>query len=250
MTKNETAAPICGKIADTAYWHACQLPPGHTGPHSHRVSDAEARSAAIRCHCGREVEPRDPDPWEGRMDGYCEACATARCDCYPDECPVKYPVAAQVRSQEVQTPVEADATAGGRNRDDVPPAPSSVEEGVGLDAAAPGRSGDTEPSSESPAARCSRCNDSGVIATLDGEAMECPRCKAGEPPAATTYPSAITGTWSDLEASARYTIVNIAPDTAEWEFAEAVLVLLGETERQRAEIAELKERLGYPRFAR
>ena len=25
------------------------------------------------------------------MDGYCDACSSARCDCYPDECPVKYP---------------------------------------------------------------------------------------------------------------------------------------------------------------
>ena len=55
---------------------------------------AAIRPAAIRCHCGREVEPREPDPWEGRMDAYCDDCATARCDCYPDECPVKHPTAA------------------------------------------------------------------------------------------------------------------------------------------------------------
>jgi hypothetical protein len=41
------------------------------------------------CHCcGRPVEPRDPDPWEGRLDGYCEDCALNRCDAYPDQCPV------------------------------------------------------------------------------------------------------------------------------------------------------------------
>ena len=45
----------------------------------------------LRCHCGRAVEPRNPDPWEGRMDAYCYDCSLNRCDCYPDECPVKYP---------------------------------------------------------------------------------------------------------------------------------------------------------------
>ena len=25
------------------------------------------------------------------MDGYCDECSMARCDTYPDECPVKYP---------------------------------------------------------------------------------------------------------------------------------------------------------------
>lgn len=55
------------------------------------ASNAKAGASAATCHCGRTVEPRDPDPWEGRMDGYCYDCATNRCDCYPDECPVKYP---------------------------------------------------------------------------------------------------------------------------------------------------------------
>ena len=55
-------------------------------------------SAAMVCHCGRTVEPRDPDPWEGRMDDYCEDCAINRCDCYPNECPVKYPQASSAAS--------------------------------------------------------------------------------------------------------------------------------------------------------
>jgi hypothetical protein len=46
----------------------------------------------MTCHCGRKVERRElGDPWEGRMDDYCYDCALSRCDCYPDECPVKYP---------------------------------------------------------------------------------------------------------------------------------------------------------------
>lgn len=36
--------------------------------------------------CGFMVKPRDPDPWEGRMDAYCYSCALTRCDAYPGEC--------------------------------------------------------------------------------------------------------------------------------------------------------------------
>lgn len=39
--------------------------------------------------CGRAIQPRHPDPWEGRMDAYCYDCALSRCDAYPGECPVK-----------------------------------------------------------------------------------------------------------------------------------------------------------------
>lgn len=39
------------------------------------------------CHCGRPVESRDPDPWEGRMDAYCYDCATCRCDTSDAVCP-------------------------------------------------------------------------------------------------------------------------------------------------------------------
>lgn len=30
------------------------------------------------------------------MDAYCEDCSLNRCDCYPDECPVKYPTVADI----------------------------------------------------------------------------------------------------------------------------------------------------------
>lgn len=40
------------------------------------------------CHCGMPAGREElPDPWEGRLDGYCDNCATARCDAYPGECP-------------------------------------------------------------------------------------------------------------------------------------------------------------------
>lgn len=41
--------------------------------------------------CGELVVSRVPDPWDGRMDGYCEACSLNRCDCYADECPRSAP---------------------------------------------------------------------------------------------------------------------------------------------------------------
>ena len=50
------------------------------------------------CHCGRTAaRTQQPDPWEGRLDGYCDDCATNRCDCYPNECPVKHPVTVPAR---------------------------------------------------------------------------------------------------------------------------------------------------------
>mgnify|MGYP001559815625 CR=1 FL=1 len=34
--------------------------------------------------CGVPAPNRAPwDPWEGRLDGYCDDCAEARCDAYP-----------------------------------------------------------------------------------------------------------------------------------------------------------------------
>lgn len=39
------------------------------------------------CCCGLEiVDRRGNDPWEGRLDDYCEGCALARCDAYPGAC--------------------------------------------------------------------------------------------------------------------------------------------------------------------
>lgn len=36
--------------------------------------------------CGRmHVTRTERDPWEGRLDGYCYDCATARCDAYPGD---------------------------------------------------------------------------------------------------------------------------------------------------------------------
>jgi hypothetical protein len=36
--------------------------------------------------CGKELQERDPDPWEGRLDDYCYECALCRCDAYPGGC--------------------------------------------------------------------------------------------------------------------------------------------------------------------
>lgn len=47
-----------------------------------------AAHAACGC-CGRDAtRKRLPDPWEGRLDGYCDECALTRCDAYPGDCPV------------------------------------------------------------------------------------------------------------------------------------------------------------------
>lgn len=44
-----------------------------------------------QCFCCGKKHPwrLQSDPWNGRLNGYCEDCATNRCDCYPDECPNK-----------------------------------------------------------------------------------------------------------------------------------------------------------------
>lgn len=39
--------------------------------------------------CGRGIAPRNPDPWEGRMDGYCLSCSLTRCDTSYAVCAVK-----------------------------------------------------------------------------------------------------------------------------------------------------------------
>lgn len=52
-------------------------------------------------------------------------------------------------------------------------------------------------------------------------------------------PSAITGTWSDLEGYARYAYETKATDSGEYELAEAVLVLLGLLDRQQPVLAEI-----------
>ena len=41
-----------------------------------------------KCHCGADATRRElPDPWEGRMDGYCDDCSWARCDTSYSVCP-------------------------------------------------------------------------------------------------------------------------------------------------------------------
>jgi len=57
-----------------------------------RVGDLDAEEVTVlsaeatpRCACcGHHIVPRDPDPWEGRMNAYCEFCCHSRCDVYPD----------------------------------------------------------------------------------------------------------------------------------------------------------------------
>lgn len=38
--------------------------------------------------CGEVLEYREyeEDPWEGRLDSYCENCAWMRCDAFPGSC--------------------------------------------------------------------------------------------------------------------------------------------------------------------
>lgn len=47
---------------------------------------AEGRTDLACYCCGHPAPDRDPDQWEGRLDGYCEDCATARCDAFPGDC--------------------------------------------------------------------------------------------------------------------------------------------------------------------
>lgn len=38
--------------------------------------------------CGNDTTRRNGDPWEGRMEGYCDDCSLARCDAFPGDCPI------------------------------------------------------------------------------------------------------------------------------------------------------------------
>ena len=37
--------------------------------------------------CGNPIPMRNPDPWDERMNEYCEECAWNRCDAFPGTCP-------------------------------------------------------------------------------------------------------------------------------------------------------------------
>lgn len=62
----------------------------------------------------------------------------------------------------------------------------------------------------------------------------CPSCDYGLPTACTCepiaphYPTAIQGTWTDVERRARYLLATAGPLSDEYQMAEAVLVLLGQ----------------------
>lgn len=96
-----------------------------------------------RCGCcGALIEPRDPDPWEGRLDGYCEDCALARCDAYPGYCD---------KSVHSPDPVpEQDEGDNASERDARQVAPAG-ESGLGPDCRNP--SGSRSPSSPVPGER-------------------------------------------------------------------------------------------------
>lgn len=40
--------------------------------------------------CGEPIESYEEDPWEGRLDDYCEKCSWNRCDAFPGTCGENY----------------------------------------------------------------------------------------------------------------------------------------------------------------
>ncbi len=52
------------------------------------MGSTEVLSPEERCGCcGKQHERRgEGDPWEGRLDGWCDDCALARCDARPGDC--------------------------------------------------------------------------------------------------------------------------------------------------------------------
>lgn len=56
-------------------------------------------AASEACWCCGEPAPirGEGDPWESRLDGYCESCATTRCDTTDSTCAVKKRTAAPSR---------------------------------------------------------------------------------------------------------------------------------------------------------
>lgn len=61
--------------------------------------------ADAACWCCGEPAPirGEGDPWEGRLDGYCESCASTRCDTTDSTCAVKRSAASTVAALFVET---------------------------------------------------------------------------------------------------------------------------------------------------
>lgn len=66
------------------------------------------------CCCGKPAPKRTPDPWQGRMDAYCEGCAETRCDAYPGACRAE-----GERSSEIEMPPPDSHALAGRVPGDV-----------------------------------------------------------------------------------------------------------------------------------
>lgn len=93
-TEQQIAAIRCGdsEHADCcARWLRDDLPRLRGSGGFDRMTDHPPTEStppgSDRCYCCDKAAPkRNPDPWEGRLDGYCEVCATTRCDAYPGSC--------------------------------------------------------------------------------------------------------------------------------------------------------------------
>lgn len=67
--------------------------------------------AACWC-CGEPAPIRgEGDPWEGQLDGYCESCASTRCDTTDSTCAVKRSAARRSRRFMTERPAVAESAA-------------------------------------------------------------------------------------------------------------------------------------------
>lgn len=68
-------------------WHVGRTldHPDYCAAHAPDIGKSTEASDVCWCCDGPYVARGDADPWEGRLDGYCEDCALARCDAYPGE---------------------------------------------------------------------------------------------------------------------------------------------------------------------
>jgi hypothetical protein len=67
------------------------------------------RATATSCYpecvcCGGSAAREGEDVWEGRLDGFCDACASARCDTTDSECPRKGTVALKLEQHDEFAP--------------------------------------------------------------------------------------------------------------------------------------------------